>query len=241
VESGPGKSGGTARGTGIRSVLQLSLPNDRPLRVLALGAHSDDIEIGCGGTLLSLLQQRPRTEVRWIVFSASGAREEEARRSAEAFLEGAGKRDVCIGRFRDGFMPYDGAAVKEYFESLKGASAPDLIFTHRVEDRHQDHRLLAELTWNTFRDHLVLEYEIPKYEGDLGHPNVFVSLDPPVWQRKVDLLMTVFGTQRSRRWFTEEVFTSLMRLRGMEAGLAGGCAEAFYVRKLMLNARAAAD
>jgi LmbE family N-acetylglucosaminyl deacetylase len=213
----------------------LSLPDGRPLRVLALGAHSDDIEIGCGGTLLTLLRQQPGSEVRWVVFSAAGTRADEARRSAEAFLESAGAHDVSIGTFRDGFMPYEGAAVKEYFETLKSAAAPDLIFTHRLDDRHQDHRLLAELTWNTFRDHLVLEYEIPKYEGDLGHPNVFVSLEPPVWQRKLSLLMTFFGTQRSKRWFTEEVFTSLMRLRGMEAGLAGGCAEAFYARKLRLD------
>jgi len=216
-------------------VLQLAVPPDRPLRVLALGAHSDDIEIGCGGTLLTLLQQHPHSEVRWVVFSAVGPREDEARQGAEAFLEAAGKRDVCIRSFRDGFMPYDGAAVKEYFESLKAGAAPDLIFTHRLEDRHQDHRLLAELTWNTFRNHLVLEYEVPKYDGDLGHPNVFVPLEPPVWQRKISLLMSIFGTQRSKRWFSEEVFASLMRLRGMEAGLAGGSAEAFCARKLRLG------
>jgi LmbE family N-acetylglucosaminyl deacetylase len=216
-------------------VLPLRVQSDRPLRLLVLGAHSDDIEIGCGGTLLTLLQRHPRSEVRWVVFSATGPREEEARRSADAFLEDAGTREICIRAFRDGFMPYDGAAVKEFFESLKTASAPDLIFTHRLDDRHQDHRLLAELTWNTFRDHLVLEYEVPKYEGDLGQPNVFVTLEPPVWQRKLSLLMSIFGTQRSKRWFNEEVFAGLMRLRGMEAGLAGGCAEAFYARKLLLD------
>jgi LmbE family N-acetylglucosaminyl deacetylase len=225
---------------GLTEVLPLSLPAGRSLRVLALGAHSDDIEIGCGGTLMTLLRRHPGSQVRWVVFSAAGVRADEARRSAEAFLQAAGSHEVSIGTFRDGFMPYDGAAVKEHFETLKDADQPDVIFTHRLEDRHQDHRLLAELTWNTFRDHLVLEYEIPKYEGDLGQPNVFVPLEPPVWQRKVELLMSVFGTQRSKRWFTEDLFTGLMRLRGMEAGLAGGCAEAFYARKLRLDPAPAA-
>jgi LmbE family N-acetylglucosaminyl deacetylase len=214
---------------------QLSFETAGPLRLLVLGAHSDDIEIGCGGTLLSLLRAYPGCAVHWVVFSASGEREQEARTSADAFLEGAAERDIRIGGFRDGFLPFEGAAVKEYFETVKADVSPDVIFTHRLEDRHQDHRLIAELTWNTFRNHQILEYEIPKYEGDLGHPNVFVPLDADVSQRKTTLLTTLFGTQRSKRWFTEDVFTSLMRLRAIEAGVADGHAEAFYSRKLLLS------
>jgi LmbE family N-acetylglucosaminyl deacetylase len=216
-------------------VLRLNVGTASALRVLAIGAHSDDIEIGCGGTLLSLAQSHSLA-VHWVVFSAAAEREDEARRSAAAFLEHAAERDVRTCHFRDGFLPHEGGAVKEYFERLKGEVAPDLILTHRLDDRHQDHRLLAELTWNTFRDHLILEYEIPKYEGDLGQPNVFVPLDADTVQRKVNLLMTLFGSQRSRRWFTEDLFGSLLRIRGMEAGLAGGHAEAFYARKLVLQA-----
>jgi LmbE family N-acetylglucosaminyl deacetylase len=215
-------------------VRQLELGAEGPLRLLVVGAHSDDIEIGCGGTLLSLLCSR-RVAVHWVVLSAEGEREAEARRSAAAFLADAADEDVRTCRFRDGFFPFEGAAIKEYFEELKTELAPDLVFTHRLDDRHQDHRLLAELTWNTFRNHAIFEYEVPKYEGDLGQPNVFVPLDAEVARRKVDLLMTLFGSQRSKRWFTENVFTALMRLRGMEAGLSGGYAEAFHARKLLLR------
>ena len=215
----------------------LQLPSRiAPLRVLCIGAHSDDIEIGCGGTALSLLEAHPGSEAHWVVFSAAGARDAEARQSAAAFLADAGKRDVKIGPFRDGFFPFEGARVKEYFEALKHDLSPDLIFTHRLEDRHQDHRLLAELTWNTFRDHVVLEYEIPKYEGDLGQANILVPLAERVARRKLELLMSGFGSQRSKRWFNEETFAALMRLRGMEAGIAGAWAEGFCARKLLMNA-----
>jgi LmbE family N-acetylglucosaminyl deacetylase len=215
-------------------VLHLELGTKRPLRLLVVGAHSDDIEIGCGGTVLSLVR-RGGAAVHWIVFSADGERETEARQSAAAFLAEASEQEVRICRFRDGFFPADGANIKEYFDGLKAEPSPDLVFTHRLDDRHQDHRVLAELTWNTFRDHTILEYEIPKYEGDLGQPNVFVPLDADIARRKVDLLMQQFGSQRSKRWFSEDVFTALMRLRGMEAGLAGGQAEAFHARKLSLR------
>jgi LmbE family N-acetylglucosaminyl deacetylase len=215
-------------------VLRLELGH-RPLRLLAIGAHSDDIEIGCGGTILSLLRGFPGSRVDWVVFGATGVREHEARQSAAAFLADAAERDIRIGGFRDGFMPFEGAAVKEYFESLKSDVSPDVVFTHRLDDRHQDHRLLADLTWNTFRDHMILEYEIPKYEGDLGQPNLFVPLDRATSQRKIELLMTMFATQRSKRWFTEELFAGLMRLRGIEAGLSDGHAEAFYSRKALLH------
>jgi LmbE family N-acetylglucosaminyl deacetylase len=216
-------------------MLRLIPSAERPLRVLALGAHSDDIEIGCGGTLLSLLAENSSVEVCWVVFTATTERKDEARRSADAFLEGAADRDIRICGFRDGFLPYDGATVKSYFEELKRNVFPDLIFTHRLEDRHQDHRLLAELTWNTFRNHLILEYEIPKYEGDLGQPNVFVPLSADMCRKKIDLLMKLFGTQRSKRWFSADLFAGLMRLRGIEAGLANGGAEGFHARKLLLG------
>jgi LmbE family N-acetylglucosaminyl deacetylase len=216
-------------------VLQLGLRTAGPLRILALGAHSDDIEIGCGGAILSFLEGHPGSAVHWVVFSAVGEREQEARRSAAGFLEAAQQRDVRICDFRDGFLPYDGPRVKEYFERLKQEVSPDVVFTHRLEDRHQDHRLLSELTWNTFRNHVVVEYEIPKYEGDLGHPNLFVPLTPEIVKRKLTLLMTMFGSQRSKRWFTEDLFAGLMRLRAIEAGLPDGYAEAFHVRKVVLD------
>jgi LmbE family N-acetylglucosaminyl deacetylase len=204
-----------------------------PLRVLALGSHSDDIEIGCGGTLLALKAAGRPLDVRWEVFSTLGERREEARASAEELLDGVARAEVVLHDFRDGFLPYTGAAVKEAVEAAK-AHAPDLIFTHQRHDLHQDHRLLCELTWNTFRDHLVLEYEIPKYDGDMGVPNVFMPLDAETCRRKVELLMRHFGTQRSKRWFTEDVFLGLLRLRGMESGTSV-YAEAFYGRKLVLG------
>jgi LmbE family N-acetylglucosaminyl deacetylase len=217
-------------------MLTVNFGSRRPLRILAIGAHSDDIEIGCGGTILTLLREHPGSSVTWVVLTAAGARADEARRGAAAFLEAAATADVRFGTFQDGFLPFDGRAVKDFFEALKPV-APDVIFTHRLEDRHQDHRCLAELTWNTFRDHVILEYEIPKYEGDLGHPNLFVPLADDVVRRKLELLMITFGTQRSKRWFTEDLFAGLMRLRASEAGTPGH-AEAFHCRKLTLGAAA---
>jgi LmbE family N-acetylglucosaminyl deacetylase len=216
-------------------MLQLAIRPDRPLQILALGAHSDDIEIGCGGTILCLLRRYPGSTVHWVVFSGSDDRQEETRQSADAFLADAAERDVRVAEFRDGFLPFQGTVVKELFETLKAEISPDLVLTHRLEDRHQDHRLVADLTWNTFRDHVILEYEIPKYEGDLGQPNLFVALDEAVVRRKLSLLMGIFGSQRSKRWFTEDVFAGLMRLRAIEAGLPGGHAEAFHARKLLLD------
>ena len=215
-------------------MLRLGLPaasEGAPLRVLALGCHADDIEIGCGGTLLAL-KARLDLVVRWVVFSTTGERRDEARASAEELLEGVADPEIVLHDFRDGFLPYHGAAVKERFEALKDF-APDLVFTHQRHDLHQDHRLLCELTWNTFRDHLVLEYEIPKYDGDLGAPNVFVPLEADVCRRKVEILMRHFSSQRSKRWFTEDLFYGLMRLRGMESGSTTPHAEAFFGRKLV--------
>jgi len=214
--------------------LTLRRPPGQGLRVLCLGAHSDDIEIGCGGTILRLLASRNDVAVRWVVFSGSAEREEEARRSAELFLRGAAHSAVDLHSFRDGFFPYEGARIKEVFESLKDEPGPDVILTHRGRDRHQDHRLISELTWNTFRDHLVLEYEIPKYDGDLDTPNVYVPLDEDACRTKVAHLMDVFASQRSKRWFTPETFLGLMRLRGIECASPTGYAEGFEARKTVL-------
>ena len=204
------------------------------LKVLCLGAHSDDIEIGCGGLILSLLARHKVVDIDWVVFSAPPGRDKEARRSAKMFLKGARQQQVLLKRFRDGFFPFDGAKVKTVFEQLK-SSKPDLVLTHYRDDRHQDHRVLSDLAWNTFRDHWILEYEIPKYDGDLGTPNCFVPLDPSICQRKVDYLNAAFGSQRDKHWFSAETFMGLMRLRGMECRSATGYAEAFYSRKLVLN------
>lgn len=206
-----------------------------PLRILCLGAHSDDIEIGCGGTILRLCRQYPGTEVRWVVLSATGERAVEARKSAALFLSSAARREVLIEEFRDGFFPYLGAEIKEYFEGLRRGFEPDLILTHYRSDLHQDHRLVSDLTWNTFRSHLILEYEIPKYDGGLGSPNFFVPLTREEQAEKVEYLLSVFGTQRGKGWFTADTFTGLMRLRGVEAAVPGGGAEGFYARKVVLG------
>jgi len=219
-------------------MLPLNLLRDpaAPLQVLCLGAHSDDIEIGCGGTILQLLSGYPNVDVRWIVFSSNAKREQEARASADLFLKKAKRTKVIVKRFRDGFFPYDGAKIKESLEKMKKDLGlnPDLIFTHYRDDRHQDHRVVSDLTWNTFRRHLILEYEIPKYDGDLGQPSVFVPLEPEVCQKKVRYIMEAFQSQHCKRWFQPGTFLSLMRLRGMECNAPSGHAEAFYCRKLVL-------
>lgn len=214
--------------------LDLSVPKRAPLRVLCIGAHSDDIEIGCGGLILSLLKLRHNVSVDWVVFSAPPGRDREARKSALMFLKGASQRRITLLGFRDGFFPYDGAAIKTEFEKLKPVT-PDLVLTHYRDDRHQDHRVLSDLTWNTFRDHLVLEYEIPKFDGDLGSPNFFFPLDKATCQRKVRMLEASFGSQRDKHWFSAETFMGLMRLRGMECRAPRGYAEAFYARKLTVQ------
>lgn len=216
-------------------MLSLNLPQNAtvPLKILCLGAHSDDVEIGCGGTLLQLLSRQKNVEVDWVVFSSSKERAREARASAELYLERAKRRSVVVHGFRDSFFPFDGAKIKKQFEALKSVS-PDIVFTHARGDAHQDHRLLAELTWNTFRNHLILEYEVPKYDGDLGQPNFFVPLEKRSYERKVRYLMDAFATQRSKLWFREETFFALMRLRGMECVAPSGYAEAFYCRKVAI-------
>ena len=213
----------------------LSFPWDAtyPVEVLCLGAHSDDIEIGCGGTILRFVRQYPNCVFHWAVFSAIGVRAEEAQRGAVLFAGARALQRPLLKGFQDGFMPFAGVEVKTVFEELKIIS-PDLIFTHNRNDAHQDHRFLAELTWNTFRDHMILEYEIPKYDGDLGRPSVFVPLDSELCEKKVQYLMDTFESQRSKRWFQPDTFFSLLRLRGMECNAPSGYAEAFYCRKLML-------
>jgi len=214
--------------------LRLSGGVNGPLRVLCLGCHSDDIEIGCGGTILLLADKYPGCVFDWVVFSAVGDREAEAKCAAELFAGPSRLKGPWLKSFPDGFMPYVGAEVKTVFEELKTVVSPDLIFTHNHNDAHQDHRLISELTWNTFRDHLILEYEIPKYDGDLGRPSVFVPLEPDVCQKKVQFIMDTFQSQHSKRWFERDTFLSLMRLRGMECNAPTRYAEAFYCRKLVL-------
>jgi LmbE family N-acetylglucosaminyl deacetylase len=205
-----------------------------PRQVLCLGAHCDDLEIGCAGTVLKLIEAPVPPAFTWVVFASDTRREAEALKSAEALLRRASGARILIHKFRDGFLPYEGGAVKETFEELKGEVAPDLILTHYRGDLHQDHRLVAELTWNTFRDHLILEYEIPKYDGDLGAPNVFVPLDESLVRRKVEAILDGFPSQAGKRWFDAETFRSLLRLRGMECQAPDHHAEAFYCRKLVL-------
>jgi LmbE family N-acetylglucosaminyl deacetylase len=207
------------------------------LHILCLGSHSDDIEIGCGGTILRLAERYPKCVLHWVVFSAIGVRAVEAQRAAAMFAGPAELKGPLLKTFPDGFMPFSGAEVKAVFEELKPIS-PDVIFTHNRKDAHQDHRLIAELTWNTFRDHLILEYEIPKYDGDLGQPGFFVPLPEDVYQKKIRYLMDSFPSQHGKRWFREDTFSSLMRLRGMECNAPSGYAEAFYCRKLVLGADA---
>ena len=216
-------------------MIKLSLPSREtdPLTVLCLGAHSDDIEIGCGGTLLHLTKNFPRLRFHWVIFSAPGSRGREAAKAAERFTSGCEKQ-IVLKDYRDGFLPYGASEVKEFFEEMKGQMNPDLIFTHWQGDAHQDHRLLSDLTWNTFRNHLILEYEIPKYDGDMGRPNLFVPLEAPHYENKIDYLFEAFVSQREKRWFGRETFLGLMRIRGMECNAASGYAEAFHCRKIVL-------
>jgi LmbE family N-acetylglucosaminyl deacetylase len=202
-------------------------------RLLAIGCHADDIEIGVGGTLLTLCEDNPGLNVTWVVLSGDSEREREARASAEAFL--GPRAEVIVRSFRESYFPSAGEELKEFFDELGRQVQPDVVFTHAGTDLHQDHRLVAELTWNTFRDHLVLEYEIPKYDADLGAPNVFVPLSEDVVARKVELLLRHFPSQQGKHWFTEDLFRAMLRLRGMEAASPTSFAEAFRCRKLILG------
>jgi LmbE family N-acetylglucosaminyl deacetylase len=205
-----------------------------PLSLLCLGAHCDDIEIGCGGTILRLLAERPGSTVTWVALASNREREHEARGSASEFLAGAARSEIVVKSFRDGYFPFQGTEIKDFFEATKAIVKPQLILTHHRQDRHQDHRLIAELTWNTFRDHLILEYEIPKYEGDLGLPNVYAPLSAATAQQKIALILRYFPSQGSRRWFRPENFEALLRLRGLECNAPEGLAEAFHGSKLVI-------
>jgi LmbE family N-acetylglucosaminyl deacetylase len=214
--------------------LNLGASTDGPLKVLCLGAHSDDIEIGCGGTILRLIDQYPKCTFHWVVFSAIGVRRSEAQQAAEWFAGPQRLEQILLKEFRDGFMPFNGSEIKTTFEELKQSVAPDLILTHHRRDAHQDHRLLSELTWNTFRNNFILEYEIPKYDGDLGQPNAFIPLESEICAKKIRYLMDAFSSQRDKKWFEESTFYSLMRLRGMECNAPSGYAEAYYCRKFIV-------
>jgi len=211
----------------------IHLPLNGLQSILVIGSHPDDIEIGCGGTLLRLLSEQS-LHVHWVVLSGAGQRADEAKSGAERFLRQAKSRQVAIEDFRDAFFPASYTDIKEYFLQLRQDISPDVIFTHRWKDLHQDHRLVAELTWNTFRDHLILEYEIPKYEGDLGQPNVYVALDEAQCSSKVSAIMESFPSQHGKSWFAEDIFWSMMRLRGVETGSNTKYAEAFQCRKMEL-------
>lgn len=207
-----------------------------PLKLLALGAHSDDIEIGLGATILGWIAAGVRLDVTWCVLSANGPRAEEAQASARDFLTGAAAHDVALATFRDGCFPQQGSELKDWFEALKARVDPDLIFTHRGDDAHQDHREVSRLTWNTFRDHTILEYEIPKWDGDLGQPNLYIAASEAAMQRKTELLDRHFGSQRAKHWFDAETFRGLARLRGLECRAPERYAEAFFAKKMVLSA-----
>ncbi len=216
-------------------MLQFDLIKSGVKTVLCLGAHCDDIEIGCGATILRLAQENPQLHFHWVVLSSNTVRAQEARRSTELFLHGVVNKTVVIKEFRNGYFPYVGAQLKDYFEELKKAVDPDLILTHYSQDLHQDHRTTAELTWNTFRNHFILEYEIPKYDGGLGAPNVFIPASAEHCDAKARHLLACFGSETNKHWFTRDTFLGLMRLRGVECNSPSGFAEAFYCRKTVLG------
>jgi LmbE family N-acetylglucosaminyl deacetylase len=214
--------------------LGLAAPGER-LSILCIGAHSDDIEIGAGATILGWIERGVRLDVHWAVLSARGARAPEARSSAAGFLGNSARAVIDLAEFKDGFFPHQGAEIKRWFEELKARTSPDVILTHWRHDAHQDHRQVSELTWNTFRDHTILEYEIPKWDGDLGQPNVYLPASKALIERKTAFLQQYFGSQRSKDWFDSDVFTGLARLRGMECRAPDGLAEAFHARKLVVQ------
>ena len=205
------------------------------MQILCLGAHCDDIEIGCGATILSLAKQRPNLSFTWVVFSSDGIRAAEAESSFDSILGGVESAKLEMYKFRNGYFPFIGAEIKDCFERLKSTVSPDLIFTHYGHDHHQDHRLVSELTWNTFRDHWILEYEIPKFDGGLGTPNIYMPVGMDHVRRKSEVLLRCFASQTKRSWFSQSTFDALMRLRGIECNAESGYAEAFYSRKTVLG------
>ena len=208
-------------------------PNNSKPKILCLGAHADDIEIGSGGTVLKLVHDYPGAEFYWVVFSAEGLRSEEAHESVDAFL-GNASRVVDVLDFKDSYFPFVGAHIKDYFVSLKTKFAPDLVLTHCITDAHQDHQLIAKLTWNAFRDNFIMEYEIPKYDGDLGTPNVYVNLNESFVEKKLSNICNVFRSQKNKSWFSPESFRAIMSIRGIESNSPSKYAEGFYSRKIIL-------
>ncbi len=207
------------------------IPNPK---ILLLGAHPDDIEIGCGGTILRITKETPDAQCHWVVFSGNSQRREEAQKSATSFLKDCNKKKIIIENFRDSFFPFEGSKIKEYFEKLKSEFSPDIILTHYSNDAHQDHRLISDLTWNTFRNQLILEYELPKYDGDIGHPNVFVNLEGKYVTEKIDNICSFFQSQQNKQWFDKETFRAILRLRGIECNASSKLAEAFYCKKAIM-------
>ncbi|GBD90805.1 glcNAc-PI de-N-acetylase [bacterium BMS3Abin04] len=212
-------------------MIGVELITKKELNILFLGAHSDDIEIGCGGTILKIIRNYRVNAVKWIVFSSNEVRKKEAQISAENFLQNVENKMIEFRSYRDGFLPFSATEIKNDFEQIKKSFNPDIIFTHYRQDRHQDHRFLSDLTWNTFRNHLILEYEIPKYDGDFGIPNFYIPLDEDIVNQKNEIIMNSFKSQIKKHWFTEESFNAILRLRGMES--ASRYSEAFYARKIL--------
>jgi LmbE family N-acetylglucosaminyl deacetylase len=208
------------------------LPDDAT--VLCVGAHCDDIEIGCGGALIELRARYPRAKFHWAVFSSDAVRKPETLAAAAEMLGQGPHLTLDVLDFRGSYFPAEWSAIKDALEGVKTRIKPSLVFTHFLQDRHQDHRVLAELSWNTFRDHAILEYEIAKFEGDLAQPNVYIPLSTGVMERKVEALMRCFPSQHSRTWFDPDLFRGHMRLRGIECNAPSRFAEAFHARKLVL-------
>jgi len=213
--------------------LKLFVSNRKP-KILCLGAHPDDIEIGCGGTLLRIIEELPDAEFCWVVFSGNNRRQKEASESARVLLRNLERKEVLLNDFRESYFPFIGAEIKDYFEELKGNISPDLIFTHYRKDAHQDHRLVSDLTRNTFRDHFLLEYEIPKFDGDLGNPNLYVHINETLANRKMDLILENFKSQKEKPWFTRDMFHAFLRIRGVESNSPSKYAEAFYCGKIVI-------
>lgn len=219
-------------------MIGLSVPSSvdgRPFRILCIGAHCDDIEIGCGGTLLHMQASGQKPIIDWIVLTGEEARQTESRSAMELLVNPTCRGDLLFGGFPDSRLPTVYGAVKEFFSSLRGRPRPDMIFCHYRDDAHQDHRLVSEVVWGAYRDHLVLEYEIVKWDGDLGRPNAYVPLEREILDRKLEVLMGVYGSQRGKDWFTEDTFLAMSRLRGVECRSPSGHAEAFHVRKFVLS------
>jgi LmbE family N-acetylglucosaminyl deacetylase len=229
-----GKYGTIKKLLGDKNMLNIKFFNEaKKPKILCLGAHADDIEIGCGGTILRLISEVPEPQFYWVVLSGGEERAKEARQSAQVFLRDVGSKVIDVQDFRESYFPFCGAEIKDFFEKLSREFSPDLIFTHCRNDAHQDHRLLSALTWNTFRDHFIMEYEIPKYDGDLGNPNLYVCLNEAVVKRKVECICDAFQSQTEKQWFTEDTFRSILRIRGVESNSPSKYAEAFYCRKIV--------